>query len=239
MGGSIILAAAVAALLSMPSPDLEWQTVVLPSAVEYMEKFMGVEFEENGTSAVLLDHLPLQGMIIAVTGATSGIGLGLTRKLSLLGATVVAIGRSAQKVKQLQEELPDNVETVLADFSDLDSIAEASKYMVEHYDHLDTLVNNAGIHTGFEGMIKTWATKQGYDLPFSGTVRCKTRDFASSTCLKCVSQLRFSLSPSLSPSATSSELSFTFSLDGTTHAASESVQEPDGGSNFFSVSFVG
>jgi threonine dehydrogenase-like Zn-dependent dehydrogenase len=164
LGTSVALVvAAIGILLSTsPSPDLEWQTVVIPSAVEYMEKAMKVEIEEEAQP-----QKPLRGMIIAVTGATSGIGLGLTRKLSSLGATVIAIGRSREKLQQLQEEL-QNVETVLANFSDLESIAQASQYMVEHYNHLDVLVNNAGIHTGLEGMIQSWTSKQGYDLPFAG-----------------------------------------------------------------------
>jgi NADPH:quinone reductase-like Zn-dependent oxidoreductase len=179
----LVAAAAIGILLSLPvAPDLEWETVVVPAAQKYAETFRPPV--EDTQPQGQRHEQPLRGMYIAVTGATSGIGLGLTRKLSLLGATVVAIGRSPEKLKQLQEELLrmgsgsiSNVETVLADFSDLDSVAQASQYMLEHYDHIDVLVNNAGIHTGFQGLVQTWASPQGYDLPFTGTWLCGVGDF--------------------------------------------------------------
>lgn len=171
VGLSVILSAVVALVaivLSMPFPDLQWDEIVVPKAIEYMEKAMGVVWDDDSSSSIITvtkdKRQPLRGMYIVVTGATSGIGLALTRKLCLLGATVVAMGRSASKLQQLQQEWPQNVETVLADFSDLDSIATASQYMIEQYDRLDILVNNAGMHPGLGQRIES---KQGYDLTFT------------------------------------------------------------------------
>jgi len=48
---------------------------------------------------------PLQNVTIVVTGPTSGIGLGLTRKLHSLGGTILAIGRSLDKLQALKLEL--------------------------------------------------------------------------------------------------------------------------------------
>ena len=139
---------------------------MVPTAIEYMEKVMRVVRDDDRSTTNITKDQPLRGMHIVVTGATSGIGLGLTRKLCLLGATVVAMGRSSSKLQELQQECPHNIETVLADFSDLDSIAAASQHMIERYDRLDVLVNNAGIHPGL-GLVS--ASKQGYDLTFTGT----------------------------------------------------------------------
>lgn len=181
-----ILVALVAIVLSMPFPDLQWDEIVVPNAIEYMEKVMGVVWDDDSSSSSSITitkkdkQQPLRGMYIVVTGATSGIGLGLTRKLCLLGATVVAMGRSSSKLHELQQEYPQNIETVLADFSDLDSIAAASQYMIERYERLDILVNNAGIHPGL-GQVSV--SKQGYDLTFAGTM--KVGNLVEKGCVDC------------------------------------------------------
>jgi NAD(P)-dependent dehydrogenase (short-subunit alcohol dehydrogenase family) len=158
--GSLALAikvtvALVGALLAIaPRPELDWDGGVIPSANEYAK---GLDLTVDDPGA------PLKGVRIVVTGATSGIGLGASRRLHQLGATVVAMGRSPSKLQRLQEELP-GVETVVADFSDLDSVAQASQQIVERFDKIDVLLNNAGIHTGFRGNLETGTTKQGWDL---------------------------------------------------------------------------
>jgi meso-butanediol dehydrogenase/(S,S)-butanediol dehydrogenase/diacetyl reductase len=108
----------------------------------------------------------LEGFVVAVTGATSGIGLELTRALAKRGATVIAIGRSKGKLQQLQAQ-STNIQTVVADLTDLESVANAAEQMLKDYDHIDVLVNNAGIHMGFN-MYETPTTKQGYDIVFGG-----------------------------------------------------------------------
>jgi len=161
VGLPVVLVAGIGILFRVPFPDLKWDSVVVPAAVKYMETSMNVVDKVD-------PHQPLQGLVVAITGATSGIGLGLTRKLALLGATVVAIGRSPSKLQLLQSEWPEHVQTVVADLSDFDSVVRAADEMIQRYHHLDILINNAGIHTGGEGLFETWASKQGYDLAFTG-----------------------------------------------------------------------
>lgn len=122
--------------------------------------------------AVVADQgaIPLGGIVVAVTGATSGIGRGLTSVLHDLGATIVAIGRSPNKLAALREELgQERIETFVADLTDLNSVARVANEITSHFDHLDYLVNNAGIHYSSDLILQFWSeqsTPQGYDVAF-------------------------------------------------------------------------
>jgi NAD(P)-dependent dehydrogenase (short-subunit alcohol dehydrogenase family) len=159
LGVAVTVVASVVALIGVliavaPRPELDWNGAVLPSAMKYANT-LDIHMVEP--------EAPLKGVRMVVTGATSGIGLGLSRRLHQLGASLLVVGRSPTKLHELQQELP-GVETVLADFSDLDSIAQASQQIIEQFDAIDVLVNNAGIHTGFKGNFEKRETQQGFDL---------------------------------------------------------------------------
>lgn len=111
-----------------------------------------------GTFAVLLarpqrqleltpqQETQLKGRTILITGATNGIGLGLTRVLyKRMGASIIVIGRSPSKLQRLKEEMP-NIQTFQADLADLDSVAKTCDTIVSNVDSIDIIVNNAGIH---------------------------------------------------------------------------------------------
>ena len=48
---------------------------------------------------------PLQGKTIVVTGATSGIGLATAEELARQGATVIGVGRSAERCQAAEQRL--------------------------------------------------------------------------------------------------------------------------------------
>ena len=121
---------------------------------------------------------PLDGVNIAITGPTSGIGIGLARYLHGLGATIIAIGRSPSKLQALQAALDgdaDNrnnkrrVETFVADLTDLSSVARAADEIASRFDSISYLINNAGLHYTNDlilGFRRKHATQQGYDRCF-------------------------------------------------------------------------
>lgn len=78
---------------------------------------------------------------VAITGATSGIGLATARLFIGEGATVVGIGRSFDKTK----ELGDQFIPCSCDVRDPQQIEKACAFIGETFGgELDTFVNNAG-----------------------------------------------------------------------------------------------
>jgi 3-hydroxybutyrate dehydrogenase len=95
----------------------------------------------------------LKGKVALVTGSTSGIGLGIARKLAAEGADVVLNGLSdAAAVSTLQSEMQAEfgvrVDYSPADMSRPEQIVEMIEQATARLGQVDILVNNAGIqHT--------------------------------------------------------------------------------------------
>lgn len=136
LGGSLLAVSVAlsAVFFAYEHQSLDWEGEILPMA----SQFSGNDGEK-----------PLTQQIIVITGATNGIGLSLTRILTRLGAKVVALGRSPSKLKALMEELP-SVRAVPANLENLTSVAEAAAKIRQEIDHIDILINNAGIHDGYD-----------------------------------------------------------------------------------------
>lgn len=86
----------------------------------------------------------LAGRHVAVTGATSGLGVATARQLSELGAHVHLIVRNADKAAQAAADLPGPSTTWVCDLGDLESVRECAARMVADLSALDALVHNAG-----------------------------------------------------------------------------------------------
>lgn len=92
----------------------------------------------------------MKDKIVVVTGSTSGIGLGIASKFAKNGAKLVINGfASDSEVKKLSNELKllgaDEVLFDGADLSKLSEIDRMFKNIIEKYQRVDVLVNNAGI----------------------------------------------------------------------------------------------
>ena len=83
-----------------------------------------------------------------ITGASSGIGEALAKRLAAAGATVLLVARSAEKLEQLREEIEARGGTAFVYPADL-SNAEATQGLIAlvtgEHGNVDILVNNAGI----------------------------------------------------------------------------------------------
>jgi NAD(P)-dependent dehydrogenase (short-subunit alcohol dehydrogenase family) len=79
---------------------------------------------------------------IVITGASDGIGAAAARALSSNGDQVVIVGRSAEKTAAVAREL--GADHLIADFTRLDDVRALAATLLERYDRVDVLANNAG-----------------------------------------------------------------------------------------------
>ncbi|MGO4529835.1 SDR family oxidoreductase [Paenibacillus sp. 2TAF8] len=98
-----------------------------------------------------------------VTGANSGMGLATTIELAKQGYHVIMACRSEKRGQEalqqaLQQSGSSEIELMLCDLGSLDSIRQFARQYRERYDHLDALVNNAGVV-----MVKRKETSEGFE----------------------------------------------------------------------------
>jgi retinol dehydrogenase-12 len=91
----------------------------------------------------------MNGKVVIVTGATQGIGVVTALELARLGAEVVLISRSKQKledtVARIQAETDsEKVSYIQADLSSMAEVRQAANTFLSNHKRLDVLVNNAG-----------------------------------------------------------------------------------------------
>lgn len=86
--------------------------------------------------------------IALITGANRGIGLEAARQLAQLGYTVILGARDLAKGEAAAANLRESgsdVHAVQLEVSDERSIQNAAREVEERFDHIDVLINNAGI----------------------------------------------------------------------------------------------
>ena len=90
------------------------------------------------------------GRVVIITGSTSGIGKAGTKILAQKNAKVIMAVRNVAKGEAVVQEIRSSlqkadIEVRKLDLSDLDSVRAFSKGVINDYEHLDILINNAGI----------------------------------------------------------------------------------------------
>ena len=83
----------------------------------------------------------IDGKVVLVTGAASGLGLAAAQGFASLGATVLAVARNEQRAKDAERALSGNVRGVACDASSVAAVRELARGL----EGVDVLVNNAGV----------------------------------------------------------------------------------------------
>jgi dehydrogenase/reductase SDR family member 12 len=114
-----------------------------------------------------LRDLRMDGRVVLVTGATSGLGLEAATTLARMGASVRIVGRSREATAAAREAIGteagnDDVQSYLADLSDLDATRRLAGEILEREPRLDVLVHNAGALLNVRR-----ETPQGHETTFS------------------------------------------------------------------------
>jgi NAD(P)-dependent dehydrogenase (short-subunit alcohol dehydrogenase family) len=93
--------------------------------------------------------MQLAGKRAIVTGAGSGIGEAIALRFAQEGATVVAVGRTAEKLANLKAHAGAAAERILphaCDVGDLAQVREMIAFADREMGRIDILVNNAGVN---------------------------------------------------------------------------------------------
>ena len=110
----------------------------------------------------------LAGRTVLITGPTSGLGRATAELMAGMGARVILVGRSQERLAVVRDELVrqhglDRFPTVQADMSSLSSVRAAVARVLETEERLDVLIDNAGAinaerHVTADGLEATFAT---------------------------------------------------------------------------------
>jgi NAD(P)-dependent dehydrogenase (short-subunit alcohol dehydrogenase family) len=100
-----------------------------------------VETHEPGDAVA---SFRLDGKVALVTGASSGLGERFGRVLAGAGARVAVVARRRDRVEALANDL-EGALAVAADVSDAADVERVAVTVIEHFGHVDVLVNNAGV----------------------------------------------------------------------------------------------
>jgi len=90
----------------------------------------------------------IEGKVVVITGASSGLGQATARLLSAQGATVALGARRLDRLQALAEELTRSGGKALAvttDVTDCDQVKRLVDTAVQTYGRIDVMINNAGL----------------------------------------------------------------------------------------------
>ncbi len=96
-----------------------------------------------------MDTEGIQGKVIVITGASSGIGEATARQLAQRGARLMLGARRKEKLRELMVELENAHKEAAAayevtDVSDRGQVGNLIQAAIQKFGHVDVLINNAG-----------------------------------------------------------------------------------------------
>lgn len=109
---------------------------------------------------------------VLITGSTDGLGKQVAHDLADQGKCVLLHGRRPAKGEAVRQELQDatgneTLEYYNADFASLEAVRQVSEEITANHDHLDVLINNAGIGVGSRTDMRREESEDGYERRFA------------------------------------------------------------------------
>jgi len=113
-----------------------------------------------------METVGMNGQIMLVTGASSGIGKATASRLATLGAHVVMVSRTAARGEAARAEIRAaapgaTIDLLVADLSTTAAIRALAAEFQAKYDRLDVLLNNAAVLTS-----RRRETPEGIEMQF-------------------------------------------------------------------------
>lgn len=118
----------------------------------------------------------MEGKVVVITGASSGIGLALAKRFAHSKAKVVLAARSYDKLLSIRDELILVNRNILALETDVSKENDCKKLIdstIDKFNKIDILINNAGI--SMRALFETTeldVIRKLMDINFWGTVYC-------------------------------------------------------------------
>jgi 3-oxoacyl-[acyl-carrier protein] reductase len=114
----------------------------------------------------------LESHVAVVTGAARGVGEAIARRLASMGADVLLVARSADKLNQVREQIiaaGGSASVFACDLMNASAVAQFGEAVAQGHRRCDILVNNAAI--GIDGKLLHEVTPGEWDLVFNTNLR--------------------------------------------------------------------
>ena len=126
--------------------DIEWQRPDLRPHIKRISAAAGWRWRQRFSPRGALRRR-VAGQVVLITGASSGIGAGLSHRLARVGATVLLVARSLEKLQDTVDDIRADggrAHAYRCDLADLDSCDRLCEQVLAEHGGVDILVNNAG-----------------------------------------------------------------------------------------------
>lgn len=94
------------------------------------------------------NYFDLTGRVALITGCSTGLGVQMAKALANQGCSIVPVARREEKIREVAEMLRDDfgVEAlpIRCDITDTKMVEAVVDEALEHFGHVDILINNAG-----------------------------------------------------------------------------------------------
>ena len=126
--------------------DIEWQRPDLRPHIKRISSAAGWRWRQRFSPRGALRRR-VAGQVVLITGASSGIGAGLSHRLARAGATVLLVARSLEKLQDTVDDIQADggrAHAYRCDLADLDSCDRLCEQVLAEHGGVDILLNNAG-----------------------------------------------------------------------------------------------